>query len=262
MPYGKLSRRPQVRYTDTHIWMADPDCLTYPHTQGHLARQINSRTDPPRRSQAVFHRAIQMTNTQSRQIILASASGIRAAMLENAGLVFAVQPGRIDEQAVKESLLAGGGKARDLADTLAEMKALKISDRNPDALVIGADQVLECDGRVFSKPETPADAMAQLQFLSGKTHSLHAAAVVCENGQPIWRHVGAVRLTMHDISDSYLTDYIARNWDSVRHAVGCYKIEAEGVRLFSRIDGDFFHILGLPLIELLTWLRIRGDIPA
>lgn len=203
-----------------------------------------------------------MPQTQRSKIILASASGIRAAMLGNAGLIFTVQPGRIDERAIKESLLAGGGKARDLADTLAEMKALKISDRNPDTLVIGADQVLECDGRVFSKPETPADAMAQLRFLSGKTHLLHSAAVACENGQPIWRHVGTVRLTMHDTSDAYLTDYIARNWDSLRHAVGGYKIEAEGVRLFSRIDGDFFHILGLPLIELLTWLRIRGDIPA
>ncbi len=201
-----------------------------------------------------------MPPPQPRQIILASASAIRAQMLTNAGLVFEVQPGRIDEEAVRQSVLAEGGQPRDLADTLAEMKALKVSDRNSGALVVGADQVLECEGRVFSKPDTPEGAVDQLRFLSGKTHQLHSAAVVCENGQAIWRQIGTVHMAMHDNSDAYLTDYVARNWGSLRHAVGCYKIEEEGIRLFARIDGDFFHILGLPLIELLTWLRIRGDI--
>ncbi len=195
-----------------------------------------------------------------RKITLASSSAIRAQMLRNAGLAFDVLPGRIDEEAVRQSLLAEGGSARDLADTLAEMKAQKISGRDPRTLVIGADQVLECEGRVFSKPDTREAALSQLRSLSGKTHRLHAAAVVCENGQPIWRQVGTVSLTMHDHSEDYLEDYLNRNWDSIRHAVGCYKIEEEGVRLFARIEGDFFHILGLPLIELLTWLRFRGDI--
>ena len=203
-----------------------------------------------------------MPQPQGRKIILASASAIRAQMLRNAGVEFEMQPGRIDEEAVKQSLLAEGGQPRDLADTLAEMKALKVSERNPGALVIGADQVLECEGRVFSKPETPEDALVQLRFLSGRTHKLHSAAVACENSQPIWRQLGTVRLVMHDSSDAYLRDYVARNWESLRHAVGCYKIEEEGIRLFARIEGDFFHILGLPLIELLTWLRIRGDILA
>ena len=203
-----------------------------------------------------------MPATQTRNIILASASEIRATMLRNAGLAFAVRPGRIDEAAVRDSLLAQGGSARDLADTLAELKARKVSDRAPGALVIGADQVLECAGHIFAKPGSPDEALAHLRFLSGKTHHLHAAAVVCEGGEPVWRAIGTARLTLREASPAYLQDYVARNWDQIRHAVGCYLIEAEGVRLFARIDGDFFHIQGLPLIELLTWLGIRGDIPA
>ena len=203
-----------------------------------------------------------MSLPQNRRIILASASEIRATMLRNAGLDFNVRPGRVDEEAIRNSLEAEGASARDLADTLAEMKARKVSERDMDALVIGADQVLECEGRIFSKPETQDDAREHLKFLRGKTHRLLSAAVVCEGGTPIWRQVGTVRLTMHEVSDAMVEDYLGRNWESIRHAVGCYKIEEEGVRLFARIEGDFFHILGLPLIELLTWLRIRGDIPA
>jgi septum formation protein len=203
-----------------------------------------------------------MSLAQNRRIILASASEIRATMLRNAGLNFNVRPGRVDEEAIRHSLEAEGASARDLADTLAEMKARKVSERDMDALVIGADQVLECDGRVFAKPDTQDDAREHLKFLRGKTHRLLSAAVVCEGGRPIWRQVGTVRLTMHEVSDAMVADYVSRNWESIRHAVGCYKIEEEGVRLFARIEGDFFHILGLPLIELLTWLRIRGDIPA
>jgi septum formation protein len=203
-----------------------------------------------------------MSLPQNRRIILASASDIRATMLRNAGLNFNVRPGRVDEEAIRNSLEAEGASARDLADTLAEMKARKVSERDMDALVIGADQVLECEGRIFAKPQTQDDAREHLKFLRGKTHRLLSAAVVCEGGTPIWRQVGTVRLTMHEVSDVMVADYVSRNWESIRYAVGCYKIEEEGVRLFARIEGDFFHILGLPLIELLTWLRIRGDIPA
>lgn len=195
-------------------------------------------------------------------LILASASSIRAEMLRNAGLSFDVQPARVDEDTIRASVQAEGGSARDLADLLAELKALKISDRVPDALVLGADQVLECEGRIFAKAETPEEAAEHLRFLSGKTHRLLSAVVVCQGGKPLWRHVGTVRLTMHSLSEAYLQDYIARNWDEIRHSVGCYQIEREGVRLFAHIEGDFFTILGLPLIELLTWLRIRGDIPS
>lgn len=203
-----------------------------------------------------------MSLPQNRRIILASASEIRATMLRNAGLNFNVRPGRVDEEAIRNSLEAECASARDLADTLAEMKARKVSERDMDALVIGADQVLECEGRIFAKPQTQDDAREHLKFLRGKTHRLLSAAVVCEGGTPIWRQVGTVRLTMHEVSDAMVADYVSRNWESIRYAVGCYKIEEEGVRLFARIEGDFFHILGLPLIELLTWLRIRGDIPA
>ncbi|WP_284165258.1 Maf family protein [Frigidibacter sp. SD6-1] len=193
-------------------------------------------------------------------LILASASDIRARLLRDAGLAFEILPGRIDEEAVRQSLIAEGGKARDLADLLAELKATKISDRRPEARIIGADQVLECDGRIFAKAECIEEARAQLSFLSGKEHRLFSAAVVVEGGKPVWRHTGQVRLTMHALGPGEIDTYLTRTWESVRHSVGCYKIEEEGVRLFSRIEGDFFHILGLPLIELLTWLRIRGDI--
>lgn len=196
----------------------------------------------------------------SAPLILASGSTIRADLLRRAGLAFQVLPGRVDEEAVRASHLSEGGSPRDLADLLAELKAQKTSDKHPGALVIGADQVLECDGRIYGKAETRDEAAEHLRALSGQTHRLLSAAVVCRDGKPLWRHVGQVGLTMHALRPSFIDDYLDRNWASVSEAVGCYKIEEEGVRLFSRIEGDFFHILGLPLIELLTWLHIRGDI--
>jgi septum formation protein len=121
-------------------------------------------------------------------------------------------------------------------------------------------QVLAFEDEVFSKPDTIEDARAQLLRLRGKTHRLHSALVAYENAEPVWRHVAEARLTMHHFSESYLDDYLARNWDSVRHSVGAYKIEEEGVRLFSAITGDHFTILGLPLLPLLAWLGTRGMI--
>jgi septum formation protein len=129
-------------------------------------------------------------------------------------------------------------------------------------LVLGADQVLDHRGRLLSKAQSPDEACDQLRALRGDRHSLLSAAVICEDGQPIWRQVGQVRLRMRDFSDAYLEDYLVRNWESVRHAVGCYKLEEEGVRLFSNIQGDHFHVLGLPLIELLNYLTLRGEIAA
>ncbi|WP_347311733.1 Maf family protein [Defluviimonas sp. SAOS-178_SWC] len=193
-------------------------------------------------------------------LILASGSEIRATLLKNAGLSFEARPARIDEETIRASFTAENASLRDLADALAEMKARKGSDRNPEALVLGCDQILDCGGEVFSKPDDPEAARAQLRALSGRTHRLHSAAVVFQAGEPLWRHVGQARLTMRHISDSYIDDYVERNWESIRHSVGCYKLEEEGVRLFARIEGDYFTILGLPLIELLTWLGIRGDI--
>lgn len=193
-------------------------------------------------------------------LILASVSEIRATLLRNAGLDIEVKPARIDEDAVRAALQQEDASPQDIADALAEMKSRKISDKRADAFILGCDQVLALKNEVFAKPEIPADACDQLRRLSGKTHHLLSAAVIYQAGQPLWRHVGDVRLTMHDLSDGYIEDYVARNWDSVRHSVGCYKIEEEGVRLFSRIDGNYFNILGLPLLELLNWLATRGEI--
>lgn len=195
-------------------------------------------------------------------LLLASASETRAAMLRAAGLSPQVLPARIDEEAIRAALQAEGAGPRDLADALAEMKARKLSDKHPGALVLGADQVLELKGEVFAKPETPDAARAQLRALSGKTHRLLSAAVVYRAGKPEWRHVGEARLTMHDLTGGEIDSYVTRNWESIRHSVGCYQIEKEGVCLMSRIEGDHFTILGLPLIPLLSWLRLRGEMPA
>jgi septum formation protein len=192
--------------------------------------------------------------------ILASTSPIRLQLLRSAGLqVEAIAP-RVDEETARHALLADGAGPRDLADALAEMKARKVADRRPTDLVLGCDQVLEFDGAIFSKPETPQQALDQLHQMRGKSHRLLSAVVAYENAQPVWRHVAEARLTMHQISDAYLDDYVARNWDSIRHSVGCYKIEEEGIRLFSAITGDHFTILGLPLLPLLAWLGTRGMI--
>jgi septum formation protein len=194
----------------------------------------------------------------SVRIILASKSEIRGALLRNAGVTFDVEAARIDEATIKASLVAEGAPPRDVADTLADLKARKISGRYRDALVIGCDQVLELDGMILSKPGTPDDAIAQLLQMRGKTHRLMSAAVIYEGGEPVWRHVGVVQMQMRDVSDAYLNDYVARNWDSIRHSVGAYKLEEEGARLIGRITGDYFHVLGLPLLELLGYLTTRG----
>jgi septum formation protein len=140
------------------------------------------------------------------------------------------------------------------------MKASKVSDKHPEALVIGCDQVLEHAGTLMSKPASPEDAIAQLKKLRGHRHTLLSAAVIYEGGKPLWRHVGVVRLRMRDASDEYLNAYVTRNWNSIQYAVGGYKLEEEGVRLFSRIEGDYFNVLGMPLLEILNYLTLRGDI--
>ena len=193
-------------------------------------------------------------------IILASGSTIRSQMLQQAAVAHSVQIARIDEETITASLLAEGAPPRDIADALAEMKASKISDKNPGALVIGCDQVLDHGGRLLHKPQSTDEALAQLMAMRGDRHTLLSAAVIYENGKPLWRHIGQVRLRMRDASDTYLKDYVARNWDSIRHAVGGYKLEEEGVRLFSRIEGDYFNVLGMPLLEILNYLTLRGDI--
>lgn len=193
-------------------------------------------------------------------MILASTSPTRLTMLRAAGLNPTPVAPRVDEASIRDALTAEDATPRDIADTLAEMKARKVAEKHPETLVIGCDQVLALDRETFAKPETPEDARAQLRRLRGKTHKLLSALVVYENAEPVWRYLGEARLTMHDISDAYLDDYVTRNWDSIRHSVGCYKVEEEGVRLFSAIAGDHFTILGLPLLPLLAYLGNRGMI--
>lgn len=193
----------------------------------------------------------------SAKIILASGSEIRQTLLRNAAVPFEVVVGRIDEESVKDALVQEGAAPRDIADALAEGKARKVSMKHPDALVIGCDQTLSFKGRLISKPRNMAEARAQLSEMRGERHKLLSAAVIYKNGEPKWRHVGEVRLEMKQISDAYLDDYLTRNWDEIRHSVGAYMLEAEGVRLFSRIDGDYFTVLGLPLLPLLAYLSER-----
>ncbi len=196
----------------------------------------------------------------SSQIILASSSRIRSQLLTQAAVLHDVIAPKIDEEMIKASLLAEHASPRDIADALAGLKAAKISERIPGALVIGCDQVLDHHGTMLSKPRTPEDAVAQLTALCGDRHTLLSAAVIYETGRPVWRHVGQVRMQMRDASASYISDYVTRNWESIRHAVGAYKLEEEGVRLFTRIEGDYFHVLGIPLLEMLAYLTLRGDL--
>ncbi len=191
---------------------------------------------------------------------LATGSEIRAHLLRQAGVAFDVDVPRMDEAAIKAALLAEEAPPRDIADALAEAKARKISMRHPGRLVLGCDQVLDFEGRLLSKPTSAAEALEQLKEMRGKRHMLLSAAVIYRDGQPIWRHVGQVRLLMRKSSDAYLADYVERNWDSIRHAVGAYKLEEEGVRLFASIDGNYFNVLGLPLMELISYLGLQGVI--
>ena len=195
-------------------------------------------------------------------IILASSSEIRATLLRNAGVQFTTEKPRVDEEMIRASLEAEEALPRDIADFLAEAKARKVSIKANGAMVIGCDQVLDFDGSVMSKPVDPSECLAQLTALRGKTHRLLSAAVIYKDGEPLWRHVGVVRLTMREFSDDYLRDYVDRNWGSIRWSVGGYKLEEEGVRLMSRIEGDYFNVLGLPMIELLNYLTVRGALPA
>jgi septum formation protein len=196
----------------------------------------------------------------SRPLLLASSSEIRLQLLQKAGLEVSAQPGRVDEDAIRRALQSEGATPRDIADALAEAKARKRSDKNPSALVLGCDQVLAFKDQVFAKPESVDDARTQLRSLRGQTHQLLSALVLYDEGKPIWRHVGQARLTMRSVSDVYVDAYLDRNWDSARHSVGAYKLEEEGVRLFSAIEGDYFTILGLPLLPLLGYLGQRGFI--
>jgi len=193
-------------------------------------------------------------------IILASASAIRLQLLVNAGLSVTARPARIDEEAARQAMAQEQAKPRDVADSLAEMKARKVAISQAPALVLGCDQVLALGNRLLSKPANLDEAKHQLQNLRGRAHQLHSAIVLYHDAQPVWRHIGTAKLTMREVSDSYLDAYLQRNWPAVGQSVGSYMLEGEGVRLFSEIEGDYFTILGLPLLPLLSYLSLRGFI--
>lgn len=195
-------------------------------------------------------------------LILASASPIRRELLHRSGLRFAVETARVDEEATKDALLAEGATIRDVADALAEAKARRVAGRHPGHMVIGADQTLEFEGRLLSKPGSRDEAERQLALLAGRRHRLHAAAVVFEEARPVWRHVASATLVMRPLSPGFVARYLDRNWESVRGSVGAYKIEEEAPRLFSAIEGSYFAILGLPLLELLSYLIEREVLEA
>jgi len=191
------------------------------------------------------------------RLILASGSKTRKRMLQNAGVVFDVVPARIDEESLKASLIASGVSPRDIADALADAKARSVSMLNPGKLIIGADQVLVCDSGILSKAAGVEDAKETLQRLSGCMHQLHSAAVIYEDGQPIWRALDVATMHMRPLSDKFIDDYLETLGEDAFWSVGAYQLEGLGAQLFNKIAGDYFTILGLPLISVLDFLRRR-----
>lgn len=194
------------------------------------------------------------------RIILASGSGARRSMLANAGVPFEVYPSAIDERTIEAPLVAAGATPAEIAVALAEAKAVDVSLDAPDALVIGADQTLDLDGHRGTKSATRAEARQQLARLAGRTHTLHSAVAVARDGEILWSHLATATLTMRALSEAEIEAYLDRVGDDALGSVGVYQVEGEGIRLFDTIDGDFFTILGLPLLPLLTFLRREGAI--
>ena len=193
-------------------------------------------------------------------IILASGSASRRAMLAAAGVDFEVVPPQVDEDSAKASLRAGGIGARNLADALAELKAIAVSQRRPGRIVIGSDSILVLgDGAMLDKPATRADAEQQLRRMAGGRHRLVSAVVAARDGAALWRHVDTANLDVRPFSNDFLASYLDAEWPAIAGCVGCFRIEAHGVQLFSRVEGSQFTILGMPLLPLLGWLREAGE---
>ncbi|WP_394762757.1 Maf family protein [Phenylobacterium sp.] len=192
-------------------------------------------------------------------LVLASKSVTRRAVLDGAGVAYEAVGSGVDEDVAKQALLARRATPRQIAEALAEDKALAVSVGRPE-LVIGADQTLEFQGALYDKAETLEAARARLKMLRGKPHMLHSAVVVAERGAVVWRETQSATLKMRDFSDAFLEDYLAAEGEAALGSVGCYRLEGLGVQLFSKIDGDYFTILGLPLMGLLDLLRRRGEV--
>jgi len=191
------------------------------------------------------------------KLVLASRSRTRRLMLEAAGIAFEAVAAKLDEEEAKAGLAAAGFEARDMAEMLAEMKARSVPASG--SLVLGADQTLERDdGSVLSKPGSRAEALDQLRSLSGRTHHLHSAAVIAENGERVWGETETAALTMRALGETFLQDYLDREYEAVRGNVGSYRVESLGSQLFEAIEGSHFAVLGLPLLPLLAYLRERG----
>ncbi|MEX2455370.1 MAG: nucleoside triphosphate pyrophosphatase [Rhodospirillaceae bacterium] len=195
-------------------------------------------------------------------IVLASASATRRRLLEGAGVPFTVEPARVDEAELKIGLRAEGASGIEIAEVLAEAKAAYVARRHPDALVLGADQVLDCDGTIYDKPVDRADALRQLRALRGRRHELISQAVIVRGGRRIWQAADRARLRMRDASDEFLEAYLDAAGDDALNGPGGYRVESIGVQLFSEIDGSHYTILGLPMLALLDYLRAHRIVMA
>jgi septum formation protein len=195
-------------------------------------------------------------------LILASQSPFRRMLMENAGLAFSAEAAAIDERAVEAALSERNPAPPEVAEALAVEKARDVAGRNPGALVIGSDQTLSLEGRVFHKPADMAEAKSHLLSMSGRTHELNCGVALVRDGETLWNHVSIARLTMRPLSEDFVDRHLARVGTRVLASVGAYQLEGEGVQLFERIDGDYFTILGLPLLPLLAKLRNLGAIDA
>ena len=191
------------------------------------------------------------------EIILASGSASRRALLAGAGVEAESVKPNVDEDAAKAVMRADGLSVRDQAMQLAELKAIKVS-RARSGLVIGGDQMLNLDGEAFDKPPTLAAAKQHLQKLSGKSHHLETAIVIAEDGAPVWRFLARPKLTVRTLSVEFIERYVATCGESLLSTVGAYQLEGQGAQIFTQIEGDYFSILGLPLLPLLDYLRVRG----
>ena len=195
--------------------------------------------------------------------VLASQSASRRAMLDAAGVSYEARPAHVDEAGLKDALLARQTRPRDIADALAEMKALKISRAEPGALVLGSDSLVAlADGALLDKPTDRENAAEHLRRLSGGVHDIFSAAVMAEGGEPVWRQVDRARLHVRPLSEAFIQAYLDREWPAISGCVGCFRIEGPGVQLFARIEGSHFTVLGMPLLPVLDYLRIRKILPS